>query len=329
MKDGRKKKPNSSSREDFLKKLYLIAYEYYVNGKTQQEIAEQLGTHRVLISKYLKQARELGLVEVRLKDPLFEDTTYKKLFLKHFNLKDIIVVSFPFYKEEKDYHVGASLVGRILDGMLTNGMIVGIGWGSTLEIISKHLHPTKKLSETVFLPLMGGTNQLPHYFRANDFVRNFAESYNAKPKYIFAPFYIENPSQKELLLSSGDLRETIEFWKKLDLAIVGIGCYIQKSPLFQNKIFDEKYLRSLLENNVVGDVLTYFFNENGEVVNLAVYKNLVNIPLEDFLKIPTRVGIAGGLQKVQSIVGALRGGLVNVLITDDKTAEMILRYLGT
>jgi len=60
------------NKTDFLKKLYLIAYEYYINRKTQQEIADQLGTNRVLISRYLKQARELGLVEIKLRDPFWK-----------------------------------------------------------------------------------------------------------------------------------------------------------------------------------------------------------------------------------------------------------------
>jgi DNA-binding transcriptional regulator LsrR (DeoR family) len=313
-------------REEHLKKLYLVAYEYYVNRKTQQEIANQLGTNRVVVSRYLKQARELGLIEIRLKDPFSNYENLKEQFFKYFNLKDIFIVPFPFY-EKRNYQIGTSLVGKIVDNLLEDDKIVGLGWGNTMETISKHLSPTKKLNNTIFLPLMGGTNQLPHYFRANDFVRNFAESYGAKARYIFAPFYVENSFQKNLLFSSADLKDVVELWTKLDVAFVGIGCYIQKSPLFQNKIFDEKYLKLLLERNVVGDVLTYFFNERGEIVELDIYKNLINIPLEYFLKTPTRVGIAGGLQKVLPIIGALRGGLINVLITDEETAETVLKHI--
>jgi len=313
------------NKTDFLKKLYLIAYEYYINRKTQQEIADQLGTNRVLISRYLKQARELGLVEIKLRDPFLETEIIKEKLIERFELKDVFITPFPFYEGGKNYHIGASLVGQILDELLLDGVNVGIGWGSTMEIISKNLVPTKKLKKTTFVPMTGGTNQLPHYFRTNDFVRNFSESYEANAKYLFAPFYVEDPLQKEYLLASDDLKEIIEIWKKLDIAIVGIGCYIQKSPLFQNKIFDEKYLKLLLESNVVGDVLTHFFDEEGVVINLEIYKYLVNISLDDFLKIDLRIGIAGGLQKVQSIIGALRGRLINVLITDMETAEMILK----
>ena len=238
-----------NKKRDLLKKIYLIAFEYYVNGKTQQEIADQLGINRVLVSRYLKQARELGLIEIKLKDPFSDAESFRKLLMDRFNLLDVIVVPFPFYEsgEENLISLGVSFVIENLNNFLKNRMLVGIGWGSTLELISNRLSPSKQLEETTFVPLTGGTNRLPHYFHTNDFVKKFAESYNANAKYLFAPFFIEDKTKKDYLFSSKEIKEILELWGKLDVALVGIGCYIRKSPLFLYNIFDEKYLRELRE----------------------------------------------------------------------------------
>ncbi|HDN81157.1 MAG TPA: sugar-binding transcriptional regulator [Methanomicrobia archaeon] len=317
-----------TKKMELLKKLYLISYEYYINGKTQQEIAEQLGISRVLVSRYLKQAREIGLVEINLKNPFSEIDSLKKRFLDLFDLMDVEIVPLPFYGDENPYVLmGASMAAESLNRFLKDNTIIGIGWGSTLELISRNLAPSKKLEGAIFVPLTGGTNQLPFYFHTNDFVKRFADSYKAFARYLFAPFFVEDKTKINTLFSSREIREVIETWDNLDIAIVGIGCYIRKSPLFQNNVFDEKYLKELLNKNVVGDVLTHFFDENGNMVNLDIYDHLVNIPMETFLKTKVRIGIAGGFEKVQAIIGALRGHFINVLITDIETVDLILKYL--
>ena len=308
-------------------KLYLIAHKYYVEEKKQQEIADELHINRVLVSHYLKKAREIGIVEIKIRGESTEINLIKSKLIETFSLEDAEIVSMPF-RGVNDHYLTTSwtLMAEKLDKFLQNDAAIGVGWGSTLEAISNNLKPTRNLKETVFIPLTGGTNQLPPYFHTNNFVRCFAEAYGAKAKFLFAPFVFESISKIESIALSKDVAEIMNSWKNLDIVISGIGCYIRKSPLFQKNILDGKYLKKILEKNVVGDVMTHFYDENGDFVDLEIYNRLMNISLNDYLKTRIRIGVAVGFNKVQAIIGALRGKIINVLITDVDTAKLVLKY---
>ena len=72
--------------------------------------------------------------------------------------------------------------------------------------------------------------------------------------------------------------------------------------------------------------MTHFYDENGDFVDLEIYNRLMNISLNDYLKTRIRIGVAVGFNKVQAIIGALRGKIINVLITDVDTAKLVLKY---
>jgi len=310
---------------NLLQKLFLIAHKYYIEGKTQQQISDELGINRVLISRYLKQAREMGIVEIRLKGESSEINLMRQKMLELFGLDEVLIV--PVSLTSKKYtSLAYSICAEKLDYLLNRAGHIGIGWGSTIETVVNYINASHKLEEAIFVPLTGGTNQLPSYFQTNNFVKKMADSYAGEARYIYAPFIFESSKEKENALALKEIRDAIELWTKLDIAITAIGCHTKKSPLFQRNVLAKKYLEALLYKEVVGDVLTHFFDANGNLVDIDVYDRLTNIPIEDFLKTKVRIGIAAGLEKVQSIIGALRGKLINILITDVETVELILKY---
>ncbi|RPH59298.1 MAG: hypothetical protein EHM81_08500, partial [Chloroflexi bacterium] len=66
------------------------------------------------------------------------------------------------------------------------------------------------------------------------------------------------------------------------------------------------------------------FDLQGKFVCEDFYRRLVTIRYEDLLRLPVRIGVAGGPGKIAPILGALRGGLINVLVTDSITARKVL-----
>lgn len=306
-------------------KLYLIAHKYYIEGKTQNEVSKELRINRVLVSRYLKQARERGIVQIKLIGDLSEINSLKDKLIEIFSLKDAEIVPISFHVNHAT-SASASLMAEKLNKYITNKDTIGIGWGTTMEKIATHLRANSILKDSTFVALTGGTNRLPSYFQTNNLVKYFADAYNAQAKYLFTPFVFEDISKKKTALLSKDVSEVVKTWEKLDVVISGIGCYVNKSPLFQNDVLDGRYLKELIANNVVGDVLTHFFDENSKLVNLEIYERMMNIPIRDYLKTDLRIGIAAGFEKVQAIFGALMGKIINVLITDAYTAELLLKY---
>jgi len=85
----------------------------------------------------------------------------------------------------------------------------------------------------------------------------------------------------------------------------------------------EEEVRELQKKNAVGEICTYYFNSDGVIIKSGINERVFAIDYESYMKIPVRVGIAGGSEKTQAIVGAIKGKLINVLITDRDTAKEV------
>jgi DNA-binding transcriptional regulator LsrR (DeoR family) len=83
-------------------------------------------------------------------------------------------------------------------------------------------------------------------------------------------------------------------------------------------------LRELRRRGAVGDAFCQFLDEDGKV--LAGFGNrTIGMEVEQIGAVPLRIGVAGGADKLMAIRAALRGGLVNALVTDAPTAEALLQ----
>ena len=75
---------------------------------------------------------------------------------------------------------------------------------------------------------------------------------------------------------------------------------------------------------MVGDVCGWHFDATGKTRDLEFHSRLLTISQNDLLNIPLRIGIAGGHRKAEPIVGAIKAGYINALVTDQSAAERIL-----
>ncbi len=82
--------------------------------------------------------------------------------------------------------------------------------------------------------------------------------------------------------------------------------------------------RSLLDAGAVGDICGHYLDIDGRTVSHPLTKRVIHPNMKSLLKIPERVLAAGGLQKIPIIRAAIRGKLVDVLITDERAAIALL-----
>ena len=109
-----------------------------------------------------------------------------------------------------------------------------------------------------------------------------------------------------------------------DQAVVGVGTPTTDATIVQLGYLTEADARALREQGVVGDILGQFFDASGRVVPLPIHDRRIGIELSDLAQIPKVVGVAGGLHKVEAILGALRGRFLDVLVTNELTALRLL-----
>ena len=300
-----------------------IAWMYYVEGLTQNEIAERLGIGRVTVVRNINEAIKQREVKIRIEGDIADCIEIEDALKKTFNLKEAIVVPEPTNTANIAKSIG-NAAGMFMSDTLTDGMSVGVGWGATLYESLATL-TTRELNNVQVISLLGGIVQARR-FNPAEFAWQFARAVGADCYLLQAPAVVDSPETREALIERCGLRDVFTRAEKLDVAMLSSGAMSPLSTAFRFNLLSDDDRKTLLKAGAVGDVLFNFYDINGKLVDHPVNKRVMSIPLEQLRDVPLRVISAGGAEKIEAIMGAIKLINCNVLITNENTAKALLNY---
>jgi len=303
------------------------AYYYYEEDYTQDAISKMLNISRPTLSKFLKEAKEEGIVKIEIQDirNISHLLSLEVQLKKRYNLQDVKVVdSIKNDSTEIRKQLGKT-AAVYFEGLIKSGLKIGVSWGKTLEAMVGNLRDNKNIRNLEIVTLLGGPGAFEFKAHANFINEKMLSRYNGKGYFLYAPTIVENRELFNHLVQSKEIKEVLEKGKSVDIALVGIGGPIDNSTVLETGFFQEKHIEQLKESKAVGDICSRFFDINGHICNLELNDRIVGINLQDLRKIPKVIAVAGGKEKHDSILGAIRGKLIDVLITDKYTAQDILQ----
>lgn len=308
------------------KLMVKVATLYYKDGLTQDDISKKIKISKYQVNRILKRSMENGIVQISINDSLTNITEFEDKLEKELNLKRAIVVdNLGLSDKELKAKMGQAASSYLLE-IIKNNDIIGVAWGTTVNEVITHL-PNKINKNVDVIQVTGGVHQLSVNLNCQDIARRLASIFGAEPHLIYAPAIVESPDLRDLLLNEPSIKETFGFFDKINIALVGIGAIFPKvtSTFIETGSFSSDDFEKLNANHAVGDVFSHFFDINGKISDPEIDKRMITISTEDLLKIPYSIGIAGGEAKAESILGALRGKYINILVTDIKAAAKILK----
>jgi DNA-binding transcriptional regulator LsrR (DeoR family) len=300
--------------------LGKLAWLYYVDGLTQKEIAEQVGLSRLKVVRLLQRARSEGIVEINLAPDLRLNTGLARSLEDRFNLQEAFVT-------EPD-EAGATIAragARYLDRVLIDDLVLGIGMGRTIASLLPHITP-RKYSNLILRTLAGAYEEPGRETNAYDISWRLADQLGALVEPLHSPLIVATSEAREALLEDRLLRTVLGSLKNCDLALIGLGALDQDSPLVRLGYCTPSQLAALKTRGAVGEILGRFYDISGNAVTTEFDDRTVGITLVDLCQIPTVVAMAYGELKVMPIIGALRSGCINALVTDRRTAEAVLSH---
>lgn len=306
------------------KLLVQVASLYYEQNLTQAEIARRISTSRSTVSRLLHEARETGVVEIIINYPWKTDPELERDLSARFRLRHArVLVGWGWPYEEILRGLGV-LAARYLESVLVEGTILGISWGTAVHSTVQALQPARKLPITV-VQMIGAVGAGDPLIDGPDLARLLAEAYGGEYRYLHAPLIVESAQVREMLLQEPRIRETLSLASQADVALVGIGSVVpQVSSLLRAGYLDRAALARLQALGVVGDVCARHYDAHGQVMDIELNRRIVGIELENLHGIGQVIGVAGGEAKAETILSALRGEHVNVLVTDDAVARKVL-----
>ena len=308
-----------------------VAEMYYGEDLTQAEISRQIGMTRSAVSRMLTEARQKEIVEIIVHRPLRFDSELESALIERFKLQNGRVLLWPQKHGQYDrlrFRLGR-VAAQVLRGLLRPEMVLGVAWGTTVSATIEALEVPEPVPMHV-VQLVGVLGSSSHAFNAQALVEMLASKVGGEATYLYSPFIVENAVTAQSILNIPNVRDAISLGRKCDVALLGIGTVTDANycSLYLGGHISRGVVKNLVDAGAVGDVSGRHFDQYGNEANIDFHDRLVGIARDDLLAIPTRLGVAGDVAKAQAILGALRGGYVNMLVTDSNTAEKLLLLDG-
>lgn len=315
---------------DDVRLIFKCCSLYYQDSLGQKEICDLLGISRPTVSRMLSLGKEMGIVKIEIKNP--DNVMYGHLerdMEKLFRLQEVIIVPTSLH-EESELHGSAELGRAVLKFMariLRNGDYVGVSMGSALQSAVKSDYFVEHPVSCVFVPVLGGIGESRIDIHSNWLAQEFADRFGAKCVQLFSPALFSKRPLLENFLQEKTIKKIIRLFQKLDVIIMGIGVPTSDhSTVFQTGYVDHKILEDFSRRGAVGDIVLRYFDAAGNTEPFNDFNNRVaGITLDQLKKIPYRIGVASGRHKVSAVSGAINGGFINVLITDEECAQGLLQ----
>jgi deoxyribonucleoside regulator len=298
-----------------------IAWMYFVEGLTQNDIAEKLGIGRVTVVRNINEALESREVKIWIEGEVAECFELESQLKAAFDLKDAMVVPEPTTPDNIRKAIGYA-AGMYISDQLADGMSIGVAWGATLQESLQTL-AARKYEKLEVVSLLGGVAEA-RKFNPAEFAWQFARTVGADCYLLPAPAVVDSPETRDALIERCGLHDVLKRADRLDIALLSVGNMTTASTVYRFNMVSEAQREDLIAKGAVGDLLFNFYGRDGRLIDHELNRRVVSVPPEKLRKVPLRIIASGGNDKVDCLLGAIKLVACNVLITNEATARQLL-----
>ncbi len=295
---------------------------YHHDELTQNQIADLLGVSRATIVNYLQQARANHYIRVSVRSELLSGIELAVRMKEAFGLAECMVIPDDNGLRSPSERIGKA-AAQFMEQTLAPGDVLGVAWGRTVLALAENL-PDRPVPKLTVVQVMGCQRGAYDSFPAEECVSVISLKLHAHTANLHAPALLSVPKLRDELLREPIIQEQFVRIRSCNKILFGICTIKENSLVFSSGLTSPEESKSFIANGAVGVITGRFFDAQGNWIKGTMDDRLMGITLDEVRQIPTRIAVAGGPDKVDSILGALRGGFANVLITDERTALSVL-----
>ena len=301
------------------------AHLYYVQDRTMDAIARELGTSRSTVSRLLTHARASGIVDIRIRSPFEAPRLVEEQLAARFGVvAHVVPVPDDAHDVERLERVAVA-AAHLLHEVVQADFTVGVAWGSTTAAVSRRLIP-KPVHGTTFVQLNGsGNTQTTGLLYASEILSRFAAAYGGSAQQFPVPAFFDDPRTKHAMWRERSTRRILSIQSAMDLVVFSTGSAGSRVPsqVYAGGYLDAQELAALDAEGVVGDVATVFFRADGSSDRIALNERATGPRFDVLRRVPRRVCVVSGVSKLASLRGALAAGLATDLVVDEATARAL------
>lgn len=302
--------------------LGRVARLHYQHGFTHQQIADTLGLSRVKVTRLLAEARRVGIVEIRIHsdESIFTDLEFG--LMERYGL-DHAWVAPSFGDPGRLFESIGSSGALALQAVLHAGMTVAVGLSETVAAVAPHV-TVDEPSAALFVPATGSRLGARESVHPHEVAQALARAFHGQTRHLPAPVLASSVESARLLRQEPDVASTLELARGADIAIFGVGGTIPGAGMLMDGTLPQGTVRELVAAHAVGGISAGFFDAQGNPVRTSLEDRIIGLTLAEMLEIPVRIALAGGPGKREALAGALSGGYMTILVTDEATARYLL-----
>lgn len=296
--------------------MVKAAWYYYFENMTQQAIADRLSVSRMRVIKLLEAARQNGVIQFRLRADGVAVAEQSRRLMEKYHLKDVFLIPETDREDASPNESIARAGAMYIADRLGDNACINVGYGDTLSRTLNHL-ATMVQSPVTCISLTGGvSNYLPN---------TRSSIFNARLFLMPAPLLASSPEMAAAMREETSVSEIIRMSELSSFTLVGVGPITESATVFRTGVLGNTDMFYLKVHDAVGDVLGHFLDRDGQLIPSPIEDRLISTPLQQLKAMPNVVGLAAGADKIDAIRAVLRGGYLDILITDEPTATLLLR----
>ncbi len=315
--------------------IYKCCKLYYEEEQGQQDIADILGVSRVSVSRMLRAGRESGMVKIQIVSPNHLHYTQLERELEQmYGLKEAVVVeNSPLLTTYDHLSALSTETINLLETYLHDNDIVGVSMGMTLHNICSGTRQNTNNINCTFVPTLGGIStgrSATVNIHSNQIALSFAKLFGGQYVEFFSPAIFSDPAVLKGFMKEAPMQRIMQYYQEVKTVIMGIGTPNRAgSTMIRAGYITPEQLQEMMQQGVAGDLSLQFFDRNGDTEPFREFNSRVTgMPLCQLREVENRICIGSGIHKADAVHGALCGGFINILITDQDCARQLLEMGG-
>jgi DNA-binding transcriptional regulator LsrR (DeoR family) len=296
---------------------------YYLEELSQVEISKALDLSTAKVNRLIKQARELGMVEIRVHNRFQNIFDLERQIEKTTGVREAVIVP-QFTRDEAAVlqSIGQAAASYLLDH-IRDGDVICMGGGRAILEVVRAVRTTRSYDVRV-VPAIGGV-QGRHYTDVNYLAAELAGKLGGLALQLHAPAFVDSQPERDSLCALRHVKEVLDLARQAQIALVGVGSLADdSSSYFQfTSLSPDEVQHITNERGGAGEILSQILDGKGEVIAREYAGRVVGLELRELKAIPLSIGVAATPGKALAIAGALAGGFLKTIISDDATGMEI------
>ncbi len=296
-----------------------VARGYYLQGKSKSELAAEMKISRFRVARLLEAARRDGTVRIEIHTPGVVDTELSAQLQEHFGLRHAIVLDLT---DDDPANLRVRLgeaAAELLSDIATSDDVIGLAWARSLRGIGTLPAPLPGCAAVQLTGALTG----PDGSDVLELVRRVARAGGGAAHVFYAPLVVPDAATARTLRRQPDVARAAAMVAEVTIAAVGIGAWSAgQSTIFDT--IDQPSREKARQLGVRAEISGAFIDEDGRQVTTPLSKRIIGITAEQLASIETVLAVAYGEGKADAVRYALKGGLVNALVTHSALARKVL-----